>query len=322
MSDLERMWERQRLFANRLVDFGALTEERRDQLTRDYLLDCVSELMELHRHLQYKPHRKTMQLPSASNVLEEVVDANKYLMTICLLWGVDPAKYVEAWHRKTDVVEQRWRQEFERPFRPEVHTGGVVGVDIDGVLADYPNGYLDWVRRRSGVAIPPLVGHDIYGHIAAAVGPERAAHLKHEFRETGGKLLLPVYPEAKKILDGLRARKIYIILISARPYQQYRRIMADTMFWLQQHQLGFDGILWDSGKANLISKQFPELLCMFEDEIGHASPIATLGIPVMMPSRVYNLNFSHPQVRRYEDHVDALAWVDRLMMARQLQRKT
>jgi phosphoserine phosphatase len=92
-------------------------------------------------------------------------------------------------------------------------------VDIDGVLADYAGGYMAWIEKESGIQLerPFPSGQDFYAWIAKQVGSVRSEELKHRYRETGGKLDLPVLPGACSMLKWLRSTGLYIAIVSARP---------------------------------------------------------------------------------------------------------
>lgn len=290
MEDIEilnAIWERQRKFNQKLVDYDRLTDADRHSLTRDYCLSINEEVAELSRCIDWKTHRRhSNKGPSGSNILEEGIDVFKYIVSVCLVWGITPREFLEAFNRKSDVVEDVWRQEFERPFDPAKYKR-IVAVDIDGVLADYYNGYLSWVE---GKIFKPLQrgAHDVFAIVSEAVGPERAAQIKHEYRESGGKLSLPVIQGAHEMLHWLRNEGLFIVLLSSRPFKQYRRIMADTVAWLKNNDLPYDTIVWDPAKSYRLSSEYPDLLFAIEDEPHNAYAILAKGFPVFMPYQPYN----------------------------------
>lgn len=284
---LDEAWRRQTEFNANFVPFDKLNRADREAWTKDYILYIQGELIELAQNLSWKIHRRENLQVVHSNIVEELVDIFKYWNSICLVWEVTPEKFIQEWLRKTEVVEQRFRQEYARPWNPTDYKACVV-VDIDGVLADYVKGFLEFVCRETGVEIPEPHEKDFYSHIGRFVGYERAYELKHQFRERGQKLLLDVLPGSVEFMNRMRQEGAYLLLMSARPYKKYKRIMADTLQWLKAHSIPYDSILWDENKEDRIIKEYPFARFVVEDSYDNALRIASKGIPVYLRDTTYN----------------------------------
>ena len=113
--------------------------------------------------------------------------------------------------------------------------------------------------------------------------------LKEDFYRGGGFRDMPPIPGAVEGMRALREMGYKIILVTARPYWQYKRLYADTMYWLKQHDIVYDGILFEKDKAEAIYEHiFPARPKFFiEDRDKHALEVAGIGVPVLL------LNYPH-----------------------------
>jgi len=147
-------------------------------------------------------------------------------MTLFQLHGFTPEEIETAYYRKSAVVEQRHLQEMVRNLQEESR---IAAVDIDGVLADYPRSFVEYVNHELGTqyTVDSVVSYDVYTSLGLSV--EIGMYLKDRYRETGQKRFIPVLPGAREFLQRLRAEGYTIVLITARPYEQYSRIYADTL---------------------------------------------------------------------------------------------
>jgi len=281
---LEHIWNDQKRFNSNFVDYKDLTQEQRVKHTKEYSLLLIDEIMELIGETNWKAHRKNKDDFIESNLKEEWTDMFKYWLSIGLIWGFNPYDFVKEYERKSSVVEQRYKQEKQLEFK----ANKVVGVDIDGVLAKYPEHFLDFVNRKMGTdySVESLTDYDIYEALDL---PENVTkELKDKFRQSGEKRFIPVLNGAKKFLKDLKKNGYQIVLLSARPYKKYRRIFADTKEWLKKNNLVHDAILWDEDKCARLIKEFgtDKVKFFVEDNLENANDVADL-------SKVYLLNKSY-----------------------------
>jgi uncharacterized HAD superfamily protein len=280
---LNNVWERQRLFQDLVSGKFPETPEAR---VKEYVLHIFSELNELLDSVNWRIHRELPDRKLAvSNVLEEITDIWKYLIAICLDWGIKPEDLVNTFHSKSDVVEQRYVQE-RWSRRVE---GNIVGVDIDGVLCDYGSGMIDFINQELGTNYSRK--GNIY-HIERELDLDQKVfdNLLHKFREIGGKRTLPVYPDSSSFLYGLKGMGYSVVLLTARPYDKYPRIFSDTLHWLKDNNLVFDAVLFNENKDETLVNTFGiDKVCFFvEDTLEQAHSIAKRGIRVFLMDKPYN----------------------------------
>jgi len=253
MNVLREIFKDQLDFNRKVIDdMEGLEKKEKVSQTKEYILHLHSECDELLREMAWKSHRKEDGYIIRSNMKEELIDVFKYWLSIVVLWGFEPEEIVEEYWRKSKVVEQRFKQEKRLNFDGRK----VVGVDIDGVLAAYPEHFLDFINREVGtdLKVEDLTEYNVYE--ALELPYDMTKRLKAKFRETGEKRHIPVLDGAKEFLESLKNNDYKIVLLSARPYKKYKRIFADTQEWLEKNELIHDAILWDEDKCNRLIREF------------------------------------------------------------------
>jgi phosphoglycolate phosphatase-like HAD superfamily hydrolase len=281
---LSSVWERQRVFNDRFfrdlgLELSELSGADRITWTKSFVLHVENELHELLRTTSWKMHRRSDDSPVVrSNVREEWVDAFKLLLGLAQVWGFEPAELVEEFHRKSAVVEYRYKM--ERRLAAISPTDPVVAVDIDGVLNDYPRSFLRWVATNGG--FPAETAHESIAELKAAVGPKRYLGMKDNYRESGAKREQGVREGAKVLLDDLRSNGFPVVLLSKRPYWRFYRIYADTLEWLERNGLYADAVLFHREKHRAILESFPKLVAMIEDDPKVADEVRAAGYQVIL----------------------------------------
>ncbi|MDI6840462.1 MAG: dUTP diphosphatase [bacterium] len=292
--DFKSIWENQLGFNSKLVDFNKVQEDKEEfqKWNNFYTLALHREVSEVLDTVNWKIHRKEDKPKIKSNTLEELVDCLKYWMCLCQLHGFSLEDIEKEYYRKSDVVVQRHKQELVE----QINTEGckVVGVDIDGVLADYPRSFVDFINKELGTnyTMDKVTSYDIYDCLG--IPTEIGMRIKDRYRQTGQKRFIPVIPGAVEFLQELRNLGYKIMLLTARPYPQYKRIFADTMEWLQKNGLVFDSIIFDKKKEERLVKEFGANKIEFfvDDVASNANTIARLGVPCYLVTRPYNVGVS------------------------------
>jgi hypothetical protein len=255
------------------LDPASMSQISKCQTAKDMILGMMEELVELSgRMTQYKAHVLKDPKMERVNVLDGVVDIVKYAIICGQLSGVTSEEVYQAFVRKSRVVSDKARGE---RLELERHTKVVI-VDIDGVLADLS----EWDKKVSEHKTP-MVNDKTVSMIES---------LKEDFYRDGGFLRLEPVNGAKEGLIELRARGWKIVLISARPYWQYKRVYSDTVVWLGENGMVYDLLLFNKDKAEAIYEYiFPaKPSYMVEDKEKHAKEVAGLGVEVLLVDWPYN----------------------------------
>jgi len=290
-NNLEDIWDDQYEF-NRLVlpcPPEEMTPELRQWWHEKYTLLINKELMEVLDETEFKPHRKiTGKKTVRSNLTEELVDVFKYFMCLCQVHGVTAEELMDEYHRKSNVVKQRFYQE-----RVLKYDGKIVGVDIDGVLADYPRSFIEFVNEKTGNHYPwqNIREYNISDVLIKwGLNPDDAARLKHLYRDSGQKRFIPVIEGARQFLDELKYMGYTVVLLTSRPINRYKRIFADTQYWLVENKLHYDVILFDEAKGERLVKEFGQDKVEFfvDDVAGFANGISDAGLKCYLIDKAYN----------------------------------
>lgn len=318
-TDLAEIWRRQlefnrRFFAERRLEIGRFSATETSAWTKEFVLHVENELHELLRETSWKMHRRSDASATVrSNVLEEWVDAFKFLLGLAQVWGFDLPELVEEFERKSAVVEYRWQM--ERRLAAISPMDPVVAVDLDGVLNDYPWTFCRYatneLRGARGESEPASIAE-----IRVELGPRGYLEMKDRYRESGEKRFERVREGAKALLDGLRASGFTVVLLSKRPYWRFSRIYADTLEWLERNDLRVDAVLFHPEKHRKILEDFPGVVAVVEDDPAVAREIVTVGKPVILVEGELNRGAEVFCVRRVDGLDGVLTEVNAILKER------
>ena len=140
------------------------------------------------------------------------------------------------------------------------------------------------------------------GEAKTELGLVRYEALKEAYRLSGVKARIPCSPGARELLEYMRSRGWKIIIVSARPYERYLRILPDTLRWLKRHGLPFDLLYFDQEKDLRLASRFPRIGVFIDDDWNQCLSVARLGVPCfyVTPGDVDN---QHPNVTQVPDLV-------------------
>jgi len=288
--DFKKIWEDQRAFNDKLVDLEnvANDKEKFQKWNNFYHLALMREVGEVLDTVNWKIHRSEKKDLIRSNTKEELVDCLKYWMSLTQLHGFSYEDIYEEYFRKSAVVVQRYKQELMDVIKDT--DDKIVGVDIDGVLADYPRSFLEYINQELNTDFDSdnIVKYNIYEQFG--ISTELGMKLKDRYRQSGQKRFIPVVDGAKEMLADLREQGYKIVLLTARPYQKYNRIFSDTMEWLEKNDLVYDAIIFDEDKEERLLKEFGNNRVDFfiEDVASNANAISTLGAKCLLVDKPYN----------------------------------
>lgn len=301
---MEDLWARQEEFNVQHID--PLTASRSEVISfvKEMVLGIHSECNEILTALgEWKPHRPQQVPVKEVGILEECVDVFKYLMNILIVNGYGPKPFIDEFHRKSKVVEDRFR--WENALLKMAFSEKVAAIDLDGVLAQYPESWLDFLQNHG---YPHLTMENAKGwHMFPSIPRDKYYYLKHKFRDLGFESLTPKpFDDAAEFTKCLKDMGYDIVVLSSRPYKEYKRIQTDTSIWLDTADITVDAFVWDSKKRDRIVSQFPKLSFFVEDSRSTANEIGLLGIQVFLRDRPYNHGPLSPNVVRVESLLDIL----------------
>lgn len=293
---LENLWRRQLAFTAKAFDvlgpkpLDQLTEDDRIALTKDYLLSLHSEITEVLNNVPWKRHR-FIGASDRTALLEELVDVQKFLWGLMVIWGTTPQELERAFNRKSEVVEQRFRQDHELPKL--VGEKKVVIVDIDGVVARWEESFNHWAWETHKLT------KDLF---AKDEDPGLRTRLKDEIHATGGMRNLMPDAAAINAIDKLEAAGYTIVWLTARPVSKHPRVVGDTVEWLEEHDLPTNYIYYsDYNKHLFVLEKFPLAAALFDDTPEIVANAKEFGVPAYL---VYYYDFP-TQVAQFLEEQDA-----------------
>ena len=118
--------------------------------------------------------------------------------------------------------------------------------DIDGVLNDYPDVWLDFIfqetneRYRSKEEARQILGETYWV-------------IKEKYRTSDYKYQVPIKPDAKYLISALKELGDKIIMATTRPFGRYPFIKKRTEEWLESNNIFFDLLI---SKEDLYKEDF------------------------------------------------------------------
>lgn len=259
------IWDMQKEFNDKFfaTKGGWPKEDTLVALSKEFCLHLIKEATEVLDEMHFKMHRTKSKEMDPMNVLEEMVDVQKFLWGWMQVHGFTYDDFLLEFKRKSSVVEQRFAQ--ERSMK-ELESHPCVLVDIDGVLADWEGGFAQWLTstRVAGVFTCPTAAWAWYENEAGVLKQEA---VKRAFRQSGKKAELDVLPGAKELLQLIRSKSsLKIVLLTNRPYDENFRIYPDTLTWIKKNDLPYDAIIWSRDKGFDAVKTFRNVYWAVDDK--------------------------------------------------------
>jgi len=246
-----------------------LTEDDRVRLTKEYVLSMHREVDEILDNVPWKQHR-FIGRANRDELLEELVDVQKFLFGLCHVWEVTQGELLRAFDRKSTLVEQRFYQDHVLPTL--VASDKVVLIDVDDTVADWSGGFEQWVKRVE----PELIPNDYAKH----VDPGLRERLKSRCHSDGGITTLPVFEHSRKAVNALQRAGYKVVWLSARPVHRHPRLAVDTVNWLTDAGFPHEYIFYSTlNKHSFVVEKFPRAVALFDDDAEIVAHAKEFGIP-------------------------------------------
>ena len=180
----------------------------------------------------------------------------------------------------------------------ELHKEKVCALDIDGVLNYYPDSWVNFVNTKYGHNFEDL------NQMKRALTFKAYADYKHTFRKEGFECNAHANQDASFVTKRLRQMGYKIILLTSRPFQQYRSMFVETVDWLKQNDIVYDGIIWERHKHVRVLEEIPHLRFMVEDNAYYANLVGKWGYLCFLVSNKYNVGQEKEGVIRINNLID------------------
>jgi len=181
--------------------------------------------------------------------------------------------------------------------------------DIDGVLADYPECWLEFLRlnyKRTGLTPGEILDLNVVKH---KIPYQVYKNLKREYRDSGYKRTLPVNPGAADLLAWLKSKGYTIVIITSRPINSHPRLFKITTDWLQSNNLHYDDLIYNEDKVVDVATRYPGLHFGVEDHRYYANMVAQWGYKMFLLDNQYNKGELHDNVTRIQSLGEIKEWI-------------
>lgn len=283
--ELYDVWIQQELYNREIF--------RRQQRTSaewmiNYILGAHSELSELLDETSWKTHRVHSVTEFGPNVIEELTDITKYVFSMWQMIGATPQDMIYYTYQKGRILEQLLRQEGMNPPVGEK----IVMLDLDGTVADFRQGFLDWLSQSPWKDSLRIAKDQVGLHLDLNNQWDFREYeeAKLDFEANDGYSLLPVVKRIRSLIRILRLLNWKIIVYTARPYHKFKRIWGDTWTWLENNGVIVDELYfgYESRIAKARDLAAHNTVVAIEDDPTLIARYDMSGIHVFVSPQPYN----------------------------------
>jgi hypothetical protein len=287
---LDKMWEAQASFYKKIRAEKSMMSDQ--EFCHSLVLHLHKEVSELLDAIggQWKTHVEDKTTTRKSQILMETVDVTKLAWEAAIAAGVTHQEFFDAFMMKSVIVE--WRRANQALFNL-LKYGNTVVFDFDGVIAHYPEGFLEYVAQKeqiyttvSGLRSPD----DLWTQIGMPL--ETYTRVKREFVEGGGlRRLTPIY-DSIKFMEWLKKRGYLVVIVTSRDKSSLEKMELDSYLWLQDHGVDkiINGIYFTLDKSRFIKEHILKVVVVIEDNAAEVGRLREAGIPAVCLHRPYNPN--------------------------------
>lgn len=296
------MMEKQEAYNKKIVGKSdRLSQALKEKITQENVLCAHAELSALVNATNYKNHHAHSEpLANRKTVLYETVDVIRYMMATLNTWGIKSSEFEKAFDKK-DVYLNKLH-ELQNKKRKDLQP--VVIVDIDDVLANFRQGFSDWLRDNFKVHAD--VNSKEYYFISALSKINLNSETVFKmFLDDEGFAKLTIDTDNLELLWQLKHQGYWIHLLTARPEEELQ-CLYDTYFWIWQQNIPCDAISFSPEKFRWCakSKYYDEGAIKFaiDDAPKHAEDYAKHGITCFVPKKSYNEHLNDDNIFHFNNY--------------------
>lgn len=296
---LKKIWDQQRAFSEMHYDVGEMDEDTREAKTRELALALHHEVSKLVSAVNFRGHRTKTTPADRDRILYEAVDAMRYGMAICNLWDFNEDDFMTAWEDKDNYLNEQHRIEQLKWCGQPVFIW-----DIDDVIAEFREGFSQWVRDVKGIPVDPSSREYFFIEQLAKTGYSSLG-LYDEFIRERGIARLDASP-AVQVLNELYDSGAWIHLVTARPKANLI-CKYDTYHWLRDAGVKFHKLDFTGEKLAFVSRtQYAidgSVAACIDDGPNHVRSYLAHDFRCMMPAKPYNEAVKDDEnLTRYNTH--------------------
>lgn len=170
----------------------------------------------------------------------------------------------------------------------------VLGLDIDGVIADYAGGLRPYAASDRGISPDEVPDQDIYDIVKAWSFSDydhyRRVHRKAV--EDGLYRDLPLIPGAADAVRELSDAGVHVRIVTHRLFigGQHARVVSDTVAWLEKHRIPYMSLCFTGLKDSVGAHVY------VEDSPTNIAALRAEGWPVFVADQRYNRDVDGPRI--------------------------
>jgi len=107
MEKLEQIFEFQKEFGSRFIDFDKLNEEQQELKTLEFIDHCIEELIEMRKEIPRRKHWKKLTPVDKVKLLDEYVDVLHFFIELAIINGWTAETIYQGYLDKNKVNHQR-----------------------------------------------------------------------------------------------------------------------------------------------------------------------------------------------------------------------
>lgn len=267
------------------TDRFRIDKQYRMTVIKDYILGIYEQVTDVLGTFEWKKN-SIDRVENINNSKEQLIDVLKYSMGLLAFMDINPVEIHDLFVGKSYVLKKRWEQQ-KLDLSEKVN---VIIVDIDGCIANYTEGYENFLVNEIGLKQVNDDRLSYYFSDKFGITKQKEEQLHSQFIQSGGFTKLGVISESVDVIKSFKEMDIKIVLLTARPSWIYKRIFNDTYGWLDENKIEYDLLLFDKDKADaIINNVLPaNILVVIEDRDKHAIEIAHLNTKVLMLDKEHN----------------------------------
>lgn len=181
--------------------------------------------------------------------------------------------------------------------------------DIDGVLNDYPNTWLKFLRENVERTTLDIRELNDLNQVKYKMPYQIYKNLKYEYRESGYKKTLEADPSASGVTHKLKKMGYHIVIITSRPLDKHPSLFKQTVYWLDRNNIAYDDLIFSENKHIEVLTRYPHLKFGVDDHRYYCNLVASWQYRMFILNNDYNQGALEDKVTRIDSLVDIFRYV-------------
>jgi len=173
-------------------------------------------------------------------------------------------------------------------------------LDLDDTLSYSIEYWLEYLNNNLGTSFGDL------NKAKNTISYNKYRELKHLYRTSGTKKNILPRKGAQQLTKKLKDRDYNILIMTARPFREYKCLYKQTVDWLDNNNILFDAIVWGKHKHLKVLEAAPNIEFMVEDHRYNANLVGSLNKKVYLLDNKYNQGKLHKNVIRIKDLMEVV----------------